>query len=263
MQFRQANNKQKQNNNDTNNLALQHYSMTAVRNNTLEETMTKQEVGYGAIDDTNPEPQKTPHKITRRTTYGILLFVISFFLVAGAGAGAGATRSSLRSDTASIVVSSEGYPSVADLEKSADLAQGKADAAAIVATKKAAVVVAAEDSAEEASVVASEANTAAIAARTAAKNGGEKEKVAVAIAIDEADKAAIANEYWLAAVDNANIASAKANSASAIASQAASVAAAALATAKANSCGVHGLICTKNEYCSVVPLPPFYFCFTE
>ena len=229
--------------------------------------MTKQEIGYGAIDDTNPETQKTPHQITRRKTYGILLFVISFFLVAvaGASAGAGATHSSLRydTDTASIVVSSEGYPSVTELEKAADLAQGKADAAAIVATKKAAVEVAAEDSAEEASVVASEANTAAIAARTAAKNGGEQEKVAVAIAIDEADKAAIANEYWLAAVDNANIASAKANIASAIASQAASVAAAALATAKANSCGVHGLICTKNEYCSVVPLPPFYFCFTE
>ena len=239
--------------------------MTAVRN-TLKETMTKQEVGYGAIEDTNPETQKTPHQITRRKTYGLLLFVISFVLVAGAGAGAGAsaTRSFLRDDTtASIVVSSEGYPSVTELEEAADLAQGKADAAATVATKAAAVVVAAEDSAEEASVVASEANTAAIAARTAAKNGGEKEKVAVAIAIDEADKAAIANEYWLAAVDNANIASAKANSASAIASQAASVAAAALATAKANSCGVHGLICTKNEYCSVVPLPPFYFCFTE
>jgi len=230
----------------------------------------KQEIGYGAIDDTtNPETTKTP----TRTTYGILLFVISVFLVVGAGA-AGVTRSSLRHDTASIVVSSErdhnmmqGFveenPSVTDLKKAADLAQGKADAAAIVATKKAAVEVAAEDSAEEASVVASEANTAAIAARTAAKNGGEKEKVAVAIAIDEADKAAIANEYWLAAVDNANIASAKANIASAIASQAASVAAAALATAKANSCGVHGLICTKNEYCSVVPLPPFYFCFTE
>ena len=81
--------------------------MTAVRN-TLEETMTKQEeeAGYGAIVETNnPETKKTPNPITTRTTYGMLLVMISVFLVAGAGAGA--TRSYLRDATASIVVSSE------------------------------------------------------------------------------------------------------------------------------------------------------------
>ena len=76
--------------------------MTAVRS-TLEDTKMKQDVGYGAIDDTtNPETSKSP----TRTTYGILLFVMSVVLVV-AGA-AGATRSSLRYDTtASIVMSSE------------------------------------------------------------------------------------------------------------------------------------------------------------
>ena len=83
--------------------------MTAVRN-TLEETMTKQEeeVGYGTIEEketNNPETKKTPNPITTRTTYGMLLVMISVFLVAGAGAGA--TRSYLRDATASIVVSSE------------------------------------------------------------------------------------------------------------------------------------------------------------
>ena len=126
--------------------------MTAVCN-TLEDTMMKQEIGYGAIDDTtNPETTKTP----TRTTYGILLFVISVFLVVGAGA-AGVTRSSLRHDTASIVVSSErdsddfvgadcnscSYLSP-DLKKAADLAVEKRDAAAIVATKAAAKAVAAK-----------------------------------------------------------------------------------------------------------------------
>ena len=76
--------------------------MTAIRN-TLEDTKMKQEVGYGAIDDTtNPETSKSP----TRTTYGILLFVISVVLVV-AGA-AGATRPYLPYDTtASIVMSSE------------------------------------------------------------------------------------------------------------------------------------------------------------
>ena len=48
---------------------------------------------------------RRPRRITTRTTYGMLLVMISFFLVAGAGAGA--TRSYLRDATASIVVSSE------------------------------------------------------------------------------------------------------------------------------------------------------------
>ena len=85
--------------------------MTAVRN-TLEETMTKQEeeeVGYGAIEDTNtPETKTTLDQLTTtRTTYGMLLLVMSVFLVIGASAGA--TRSFLRSDTAtaSIVVKPE------------------------------------------------------------------------------------------------------------------------------------------------------------
>ena len=83
--------------------------MTAVRSNTLEETMPKQEVDYGAMDvDTaiNPETEETTPKTrrTRTTTYGLLLFVLSVVLVV---AGAGVTRSSLRYDTtASIVVSS-------------------------------------------------------------------------------------------------------------------------------------------------------------
>ena len=78
--------------------------MTAVRN-TLEYTKMKQDAGYGAIDDTtNPE---TTSKSPTRTTYGILLFVMSVVLVVAAGA-AGATRPYLRYDTtASIVVSSE------------------------------------------------------------------------------------------------------------------------------------------------------------
>ena len=75
--------------------------MTAVRN-TLDETMTKQEVGYGAIEDTNtPETKTTLDQLTTtRTTYGMLLLVMSVFLVIGAGAGA--TRSSLRSDTTAV-----------------------------------------------------------------------------------------------------------------------------------------------------------------
>ena len=78
--------------------------MTAVRN-TLEETMMKQDVSYGAIDDTtNPV---TTQKSPTRTIYGILLFVMSVVLVVAAGA-AGASRSYLRYDTtASLVVSSE------------------------------------------------------------------------------------------------------------------------------------------------------------
>ena len=78
--------------------------MTAVRN-TLEETMTKQEeeVGYGAIEESNNPETKKNHYATH--SYGMLLVMISFFLVAGAGAGA--TRSYLRDATASIVVSSE------------------------------------------------------------------------------------------------------------------------------------------------------------
>merc|ERR1711865_1321912 len=73
--------------------------------NTLEYTKMKQDAGYGAIDDTtNPE---TTSKSPTRTTYGILLFVMSVVLVVAAGA-AGATRPYLRYDTtASIVVSSE------------------------------------------------------------------------------------------------------------------------------------------------------------
>ena len=73
--------------------------------------MTKQEekdVGYGAIEDTNtPETKTTLDPLTTtRTTYGMLLLVMSVFLVIGAGAGA--TRSSLRSDTTvSIVVKPE------------------------------------------------------------------------------------------------------------------------------------------------------------
>jgi len=55
--------------------------MTSVRN-TLKDTMTKQEVGYGAINDTYPQTQKNHHQITRRTTFVILLFVTSVFLVA-------------------------------------------------------------------------------------------------------------------------------------------------------------------------------------
>ena len=76
--------------------------MTAVRN-TLEVTKMKQDIGYGAIDDTtNPETSKSP----TRTTYGILLFVMSVVLVvAGAGA-AGATRSYLRYDTTASIVAS-------------------------------------------------------------------------------------------------------------------------------------------------------------
>ena len=80
--------------------------MTAIRN-TLEDTQMKQDIGYGAIDDTtNPETETS--KTPTRTTYGILLFVMSVVLVvAGAGA-AGATHPYLRYDTtASIVVSSE------------------------------------------------------------------------------------------------------------------------------------------------------------
>ena len=78
--------------------------MTAVRN-TLEDTKMKQDVGYGAIDDTtNPETETS--KTPTRTTYGILLFVMSVVLVV-AGA-AGATRPYLPYDTtASIVMSSE------------------------------------------------------------------------------------------------------------------------------------------------------------
>ena len=74
--------------------------------NTLKETM-KQEVSYGAIDDTNnPETTKIPNQITH-PTYVILLFVISFFFVAGADDGAGVTCLYLRYNTASIVASSE------------------------------------------------------------------------------------------------------------------------------------------------------------
>ena len=257
MQFRQANNKQKQNNNDTNNLALQHYSMTAVRNNTLEETMTKQEVGYGAIEDTNPETQKTPHQITRRTTYGILLFVISFFLVAGAGAGA--THSSLRSDTALIVVSSEGFveenPSIAALEKAADLTQKKADAAAIVATKAASLEAYAKMPAATASRVAINAINAAFDAAAAAENGGEKEKEALAIAINKVDEAKIQDDYWERTLHTDKIASDKANIASANASRAAKVAAAALEAAK---CGE--LLCTEFQTCCAVPILPYFCC---
>ena len=79
--------------------------MTAVLN-TLEKSM-KQEVSYGAIDDTNnPETTKIPNQITR-PTYVILLFVISSFFVAGADAGAGVTWLYLRYNTASIVALSE------------------------------------------------------------------------------------------------------------------------------------------------------------
>ena len=159
--------------------------MTAVCN-TLEDTMIKQEVGYGAINDTtNPETTKTP----TRTTYGILLFVISVFLVVGAGA-AGVTRSSLRHDTASIVVSSErdsddfvgadcnscSYLSP-DLKKAADLAVEKRDAAAIVATKAAAKAVAAK----AAAVVAGYTTAAENAADTARYLSG-KAQIALATA---------------------------------------------------------------------------------
>ncbi|OEU19766.1 hypothetical protein FRACYDRAFT_260094 [Fragilariopsis cylindrus CCMP1102] len=224
--------------------------MTAVRN-TLEDTMMKQEVGYGAIDDTNnPETTKTP----TRTTYGILLLVISVFLVVGAGA-AGVTRSSLRHDTASIVVSSErdsddfvgadcnscSYLSP-DLKKAADLAQGNADAAAIVAAEAEAVDAAARAAAATASAVAIEANAVAIAATAAAENGGEKEKEALAIAIKEADEAAIAHIRSLAAVDTTTLASARANIASYDASRAAKVAAAALAAANEDHC------CVRMDY---------------
>ena len=69
------------------------------------DTKMKQDAGYGAIDDTtNPETETS--KTPTRTTYGILLFVMSVVLVV-AGA-AGANRSYLRYDTtASIVMSSE------------------------------------------------------------------------------------------------------------------------------------------------------------
>ena len=76
--------------------------MTAVRT-TLEETRTKEDVGYGAMEDTTTL-ETTPKTRTRTTIDGMLLFVMSVVLVI---AGA-ATRSSLRSETtASMVVSSE------------------------------------------------------------------------------------------------------------------------------------------------------------
>ena len=227
--------------------------MTAVRN-TLEDTMMKQEIGYGAIDDTtNPETTKTP----TRTTYGILLLVISVFLVVGVGA-AGVTRSHLRYGTASIVVSSGrdsddfvgadcsscSYLSP-DLKKAADLTQGNADAAAIVAAEAEAVDANARAAAATASAVAIEANAVAIAATAAAENGGEKEKEALAIAIKEADEAAIAHIRSLAAVDTTTLASARANIASYDASRAAKVAAAALTAANEDHCCVRmdGLYC--------------------
>ena len=69
------------------------------------DTKMKQDIGYGAIDDTtNPETETS--KTPTRTTYGILLFVMSVVLVvAGAGA-AGATRSYLRYDTTASIVAS-------------------------------------------------------------------------------------------------------------------------------------------------------------
>jgi len=242
--------------------------MTAVRN-TLEYTKMKQDAGYGAIDDTtNPE---TTSKSPTRTTYGILLFVMSVVLVVAAGAGA--TRPYLRYDTtASIVVSSErdsddfvgadcsscgkhywdscpigsscSYLSpdlkkAADLalKKAADLAQGSAEAEAVDAATRAA--------AATASAVAIEANAVAIAATAAAENGGEKEKEALAIAKKEADEAAIAHIRSLAAVDTTTLASARANIASYDASRAAKVAAAALTAANEDHCCVRmdGLYC--------------------
>lgn len=83
--------------------------MTAVCNNTLEGTMPKQEVDYGAMDvDTaiNPEAEETTPKTrrTRTTTYGmLLLFVLSVVLVV-AGAGVGVPRSFLRYDTTASIV---------------------------------------------------------------------------------------------------------------------------------------------------------------
>jgi len=172
----------------------------------------KQEIGYGAIDDTtNPETTKTP----TRTTYGILLFVISVFLVVGAGA-AGVTRSSLRHDTASIVVSSErdsddfvgadcnscSYLSP-DLKKAADLAVEKRDAAAIVATKAAAKAVAAKAAAVVAGYTTAAENAADTArylsgkAQIALATASELAAVAVAaLAAASVDHCCLIRETW-------------------------------------------------------------------
>ena len=79
--------------------------MTAVRSNTLEGTMPKQEVDYGAMDVDTAHPETTTPKTrrTRTTTYGLLLFVLSVVLVV-AGAGVGVPRSFLRYDTTASIV---------------------------------------------------------------------------------------------------------------------------------------------------------------
>ena len=83
--------------------------MTAVCNNTLEGTMPKQEVDYGAMDvDTaiNPEAEETTPKTrrTRTTTYGMLLLFVMRIVLVVAGAGVGVPRSFLRYDTIASIV---------------------------------------------------------------------------------------------------------------------------------------------------------------